>query len=284
MSHVKGYLGRSKRFVSDAILSCQTEDAKCVGDLSDDTAASALDFFVATNRGMASSKVSRSVLSPLSSRVSSNVRKAEAAYTNKSVPFPSLDTSHYQPGSPDNDVKAIEPTRIIVSAATQLVAAAICSPTDSLLEHVSGTRMTASLGLVVGVDVADVLEDAGPDGLHVNDIGRAVSIGPSKLSRIRRHLATSHVFKEVSPEDFANNRLSSAISKAKPFSKSKADKLSKYDDMPVAAFVGHVRYTVQGLPNVTADAQKVCKPYILMHWRDNEFLDSSGKRTAASSH
>jgi hypothetical protein len=35
------------------------------------------------------------------------------------------------------------------------------------------------------------------------------------LARILRYLATRHVFKEISPDVFVNNRLSSALKKAK---------------------------------------------------------------------
>ncbi|KAI0262997.1 S-adenosyl-L-methionine-dependent methyltransferase [Gloeopeniophorella convolvens] len=179
-----------------------------------------------------------SVLSSLSSLISSNVRKVEAAYSNKGTTFPSLDAP-YQPGPLDDDAEVMEATRIIVAAATQLLAA-VRPPADSLFDHASGMHMAASLGLAVDVDLADVLKEAGPDGLHVNDIGSAVSVEPSKLSRVLRHLATRHVFKEVSPEVFANNRLSSAIAKPKPFSELKADKLSKYDEMPGAALIGQL--------------------------------------------
>lgn len=48
-------------------------------------------------------------------------------------------------------------------------------------------------------------------GLHVNDIAAFTDVNPGKLARVLRVLATKHIFREVAPDVFANNRLSSVL-------------------------------------------------------------------------
>lgn len=56
-------------------------------------------------------------------------------------------------------------------------------------------------------------------------------------ARVLRFLATRHVFKEVAPNTFANNRVSSLLVKTKSLKEIKADPEAKYDGAPVAAIV-----------------------------------------------
>ncbi|KAI0261394.1 S-adenosyl-L-methionine-dependent methyltransferase [Gloeopeniophorella convolvens] len=177
------------------------------------------------------------MLSSLSSLISSNVHKVESAYSSKGIPFPSLDTP-YQPGPFDNDPDVLEASRLIVAAAAQLVAM-LRLPMDTLYEYASGMQMTASLGLMVDTDVPDLLKEAGPGGLHVDEIGQAIDVDSSRLARVLRHLATRHVFKEVAPNIFANNRVSSVLTKSRSLKELRADKISKYDDASGAALIGH---------------------------------------------
>lgn len=48
-------------------------------------------------------------------------------------------------------------------------------------------------------------------GLHVNDIAAFTDVNSGKLARVLRVLATKHIFREVAPDVFANNRLSSVL-------------------------------------------------------------------------
>ncbi|KAI9450108.1 S-adenosyl-L-methionine-dependent methyltransferase [Lactarius psammicola] len=77
--------------------------------------------------------------------------------------------------------------------------------------HVSTAMRTA-----VSTHVAEILRDAGPEGLHAWEIAKPMGIHPAKLSRVLRLLATNHIFIEVSPDVFANNRLSTVLDTGKP--------------------------------------------------------------------
>ncbi|KAH9054229.1 O-methyltransferase [Lactarius vividus] len=84
--------------------------------------------------------------------------------------------------------------------------------------HVSTAMRTA-----VSTHVAEILRDCGPralqfrpdftssQGLHAWEIAKPTGVHPAKLSRVLRLLATNHIFIEVSPDVFANNRLSTPV-------------------------------------------------------------------------
>ncbi|KAJ7474411.1 hypothetical protein B0H11DRAFT_2035292 [Mycena galericulata] len=66
-------------------------------------------------------------------------------------------------------------------------------------------------------------------GKHVKDIAGPTGVDPAKLARILRLLATNHVFTEVSPDVFANNRLSSMLDTGKDVAQIIADPDRKYE-------------------------------------------------------
>jgi hypothetical protein len=87
--------------------------------------------------------------------------------------------------------------------------------------------------------VVEILKEAGPQGLHVREIARKVECDEGKLSmfqnngdfhvtdaflpaHVLRLLATHHIGTEVSPDVFANNRLSSLVDSGKSFEEIKA--------------------------------------------------------------
>ncbi|KAI0653617.1 hypothetical protein C8Q70DRAFT_1034073 [Cubamyces menziesii] len=76
--------------------------------------------------------------------------------------------------------------------------------------------------------IVEILRDGNPQGMHVNDIHRAVValrpssaapdlavLTPERLGHILRVLATAHWLREVSPDVFANNRRSAVIDTGK---------------------------------------------------------------------
>ncbi|KAF9498874.1 S-adenosyl-L-methionine-dependent methyltransferase [Pleurotus eryngii] len=178
--------------------------------------------------------------------IASNVKTLQSAYAKNGSSYPSLD----EPLDPtqaaeiaaNNDVQ--ENTRLIVAAATQLIAS-VRSPFDVLGEQATGMYNTVTLSFVNDHNVADLLKEAGPQGLDAKEIGRKISVDGVYVAQCLRYLATRHIFREVKPNVFANNRLSFALVKSKPFKEIESDMITKYDDAPVSAFVGHV--TDEGL-------------------------------------
>ncbi|OCB85132.1 S-adenosyl-L-methionine-dependent methyltransferase [Sanghuangporus baumii] len=118
---------------------------------------------------------------------------------------------------------------------------------------ISAFRYTlpASLGVVEAGNVAEILRDAGPQGLHINEIASKSGMDTKKfssksgmdtkkLSRILRYLATEHWFREVSPDIFANNLLSSLLDSGKEINEG-FDRRSKHENSKgMSAMAGYV--------------------------------------------
>ncbi|KAI0045354.1 S-adenosyl-L-methionine-dependent methyltransferase [Auriscalpium vulgare] len=178
-----------------------------------------------------------SPLLALASIISSGARTLDEAYTQRGFSFPSLNEP-FQPGPLDNDKDLANTTRLIVAAAHQIIAT-VRLPLDTIQDYAPAVYISSSLGFVDQTNIADVLKDK-PQGVHINDISAKVDVDAVKIARILRYLATRHVFREVTPNVFANNRVSSFLVKARPFDELKPGSLTKYNGAPAAAFVGHV--------------------------------------------
>ncbi|KAI0064466.1 S-adenosyl-L-methionine-dependent methyltransferase [Artomyces pyxidatus] len=196
-----------------------------------------------------------SPLTALVGIIASSVQALESAYSQQGAAFPSLDEP-YSPGPLNNDATVAATTRLIVAAAHQLIAT-VREPLETIHDYAPGMYMSASLGLVTDINVPEVLKDA-PTGLHVDAIAEKVEVDSGKLARVMRYLATRHVFKEVSPDVFANNRVSSVLVKAHPLEELKTNKVTKYVGATGAAIVGHI--TDEGLTSA---------PFIIDYIRDS---------------
>jgi len=102
----------------------------------------------------------------------------------------------------------------ITSAAYQLIAT-IASPFMYTTSISLGVHSSTALSVVEATHVAEILCEAGPDGMHVKDIAIENGVDQAKLGRILRLLATQHYFTEVAPDVFANNRHSSVLDTGK---------------------------------------------------------------------
>ncbi|KAF5386557.1 hypothetical protein D9615_001582 [Tricholomella constricta] len=178
---------------------------------------------------------STSPLSALLSIISSGVQTLESAYSKDGLAFPSLDDP-FRPTPLDQDAALAETRRLIVAAAAQLIAT-VRSPVEVLQEYAPGMYMTATLGFVEETNVADIIKEGGAQGLHVKAISLRNGVDESYLARVLRFLATRHVFKEVTPNVFSNNRISSLLVKAKSVQAINEDPVAKYDGAPLASFV-----------------------------------------------
>ncbi|EIW63673.1 O-methyltransferase [Trametes versicolor FP-101664 SS1] len=154
--------------------------------------------------------------------------------------------------------QALKLDAAVFSAANQIVAACgqltatVHKPFFHLVEIMNGGNITALFHFVEQVHIPEILRDAGPAGLSTKDIAakvaelravtpgaKEVEIDPSKIGHVLRVLATYHWVREVTPDVFANNRLTSFIDSGKTVEQIKAAPQKKYDETDgVAAFVG----------------------------------------------
>ncbi|KAJ7512284.1 S-adenosyl-L-methionine-dependent methyltransferase [Mycena galericulata] len=88
-------------------------------------------------------------------------------------------------------------------------------PPLTLMAYAFQFHVSTALRIAIITHTAEIIRDAGIQGKHVKDISRPTNIDPAKLARVLRLLATNHVFIEVSPDVFANNRLSSMLDTGK---------------------------------------------------------------------
>ncbi|TFY66492.1 hypothetical protein EVG20_g4606 [Dentipellis fragilis] len=77
-------------------------------------------------------------------------------------------------------------------------------------------------------------------GLHIKEIATKNGQDPDKLGRFIRFLAVNHVYREVSPDVFANTRISSMLDTLKPTADLFAHPEDKYDGtIGLAALASH---------------------------------------------
>ncbi|KAJ6602649.1 O-methyltransferase [Mycena vulgaris] len=161
---------------------------------------------------------SPSALRQLSDIIANAVSQIEADYAKASAPLPSLD----EPFNPTNPAEAIgmnpsvmTASSLVIAAAAQITAA-VSNPALAIINDSLQFHLSSCLRAAATLNVVEILREAGPNGLDVEKIAKKARTDPDKLARILRLLATHHVFREVTPNVFANNRISSVIDKGKP--------------------------------------------------------------------
>ncbi|KAH9994291.1 S-adenosyl-L-methionine-dependent methyltransferase [Russula vinacea] len=167
-------------------------------------------------------------LKALANIIQSSIEQIEQVTTANSFTFPSPDSTF----SPETEAPRMHPAiqsagSLIASAAGQLITLVRPAPL-TLLDISSQFHVSTAMGTAISTHVAEILRDAGPKGKHVLEIAQPTKVHPVKLARVLRLLATSHIFKEVSPDVFANNRLSSALDTGKSVEELLASPESKH--------------------------------------------------------
>jgi len=146
------------------------------------------------------------------------------------VSLPSLDDPFTPASEAFRSIDEAKTAANALSAATFQLLAAVMPPPLMVMTLISGHMQAASLRVCAEANVPEILRDAGPAGMHVDQIAEQAKLPAGKLARILRHLATRHVFKEITPDVFANTRLSSVLDTGKPVEALVADPGTKHDD------------------------------------------------------
>ncbi|KAF8581832.1 S-adenosyl-L-methionine-dependent methyltransferase [Ramaria rubella] len=180
------------------------------------------------------------ILRQLHSIIGDALSRLEDKFQAESLDWPSLD----EPYTPDPATSAavapdsVEAIDQIVAAAEQLITT-VRSPAVTLTDASMSFYLPASLRYIVETHAVEILREAGPQGLHVRDIASQSDQDELKLGHVLRLLATHHIFREVKPDVFTNNRVSSFIDTGKSSAAIYADPSAKYDGTNgVAAFIG----------------------------------------------
>ncbi|KAJ7473014.1 S-adenosyl-L-methionine-dependent methyltransferase [Mycena galericulata] len=155
-------------------------------------------------------------LNVLATIINKSIATIEKSMKESSLIYPS---PHSVPFSPESDAaRNIPEVQLaganIVSAASQLISI-VRPPPLTLMAYAFQFHVSTALRIAIITHTAEIIRDAGIQGKHVKDIARPTNIDPAKLARVLRLLATNHLFIEVSPDVFANNRLSSMLDTGK---------------------------------------------------------------------
>ncbi|KAG6898572.1 hypothetical protein C0993_005961 [Termitomyces sp. T159_Od127] len=139
----------------------------------------------------------------LSDLIAASVSTLLRACQDCNTPFPDPN----QPLTPQSEAfrasqVAIDATNIIAAAALQL-AARVLPPHTSLMNIVSGLYKSAALRTAVELNVTEILREAGPQGMHIDDIAKICNVDGNKLGE------------EVTPDAFANTRISAVLDTGK---------------------------------------------------------------------
>ncbi|VDB95385.1 unnamed protein product [Peniophora sp. CBMAI 1063] len=196
----------------------------------------------------------------LSDIIADNVKKIDTTLTEKGLDFPALD-SPFNPGLEQESYGlpgVLDGAAIIAAAAAQLRATVYPAPmtlvNTALLHNVS-----AALSIAAETHVAESLSSAGAQGLHVKELAKPSGIDPDKLSRVLRLLATYNFFREVAPDVFAHNRLSSLLDTRKPIQAILEKPEKKHDGtLGLAAAVGQL--TDEGMKSTSYLTETVLDP------------------------
>ncbi|KAJ7070243.1 O-methyltransferase [Mycena belliarum] len=103
----------------------------------------------------------------------------------------------------------------IALAATEQLIASIQYPARSIMDTSLAFLLSAALGVVSASSTAEIIREAGPEGCHIDKIAEKNGMDPMKIGRVLRPLATRHIFREVSPNVFAHNRISALLDTGK---------------------------------------------------------------------
>ncbi|KAI0851309.1 putative O-methyltransferase [Daldinia vernicosa] len=119
--------------------------------------------------------------------------------------IPASETTFAIPGR-----KAYDAQRTVI-AALGSIEELVAEPHLRLVDFAELYFEVRALHIAVEHNIAILLDKGGPDGISVEDLAKSTGLEKNKLARILRVLATQHIFREVAPGKFANNRISQAL-------------------------------------------------------------------------
>ncbi|KLO13212.1 S-adenosyl-L-methionine-dependent methyltransferase [Schizopora paradoxa] len=185
---------------------------------------------------------SKSTIRALAELILQNVDALEEALEKRGASVPSLD----DPFTPGSDIANGQPelmatTELTVRAASQLIQT-IRMPQYSVIHEALSHTNSSTLRVVTELNISEILKEAGPDGLHISEIAKKCNADPVRLCPIIRYLCGRWIFREVTPDVFTNNRLSSVLDKGKSVAELQKSPESKFDtpQSAISALVGHL--------------------------------------------
>ncbi|KAI5123841.1 hypothetical protein M0805_009133 [Coniferiporia weirii] len=203
-------------------------------------------------------------LHALAKLVTDSVKQIEESCTARNVTFPPLNsTFSLESEAARMDPAVLQASANIVAAAAQLTAI-VRPPTLTLWTTALAFHVPSALRLASETNTVEILREAGPQGLHVDKIAKKANTNANKLARALRLLATEHIFTEVSPDVFTNNRISSLLDTDKSVAELHANPEDKHvRSSCIAALISH--FTIHAFKS---------SAYLTDSLMDPEYVDS----------
>ncbi|KAF8990766.1 O-methyltransferase [Cyathus striatus] len=150
--------------------------------------------------------------------ITSSIEQIEAQLEREGVTYPSLQgpfdpTSKAESALLHPDV--LSASSLIIAAASQLIAT-VRHPAQTVIDNSAAFHLGTSLRAVIETNIVEIIRDGGSMGVHVDEVAKKTNTDPLKIARILRLLSNHYIFCEVSPDVFAQNRLSSLLDSGKP--------------------------------------------------------------------
>ncbi|KDQ64437.1 hypothetical protein JAAARDRAFT_201773 [Jaapia argillacea MUCL 33604] len=174
--------------------------------------------------------------------IDDSISQLEAYYSTHSVDFPSLDAPYTLDAAElaRSQPEVVQAVNALTAASYQLMTT-VRAPFLTLFDTACAHQLSACLRVAEEINAAEFLREGGPAGRHIREIAAYSGLEPNRLGRILRLLATHHIFQEVKPDVFANNRISSYLDTGKPSGWLSTHRTEKYDGTPGGgALVGHL--------------------------------------------
>ncbi|KAF7331265.1 Methyltransf-2 domain-containing protein [Mycena kentingensis (nom. inval.)] len=157
-------------------------------------------------------------LRQLAAIINSSLDTIEAAYAAAGLEVPQLNNPGFNPTDPAETIRGtpeVDTAILNIIAASQQLTAEVTAPPVAALNASQAFYISASLNVLLELNVVEILREAGPQGLHAKDIAAPSGVNPDLVSRLLRLLATHHVFRELTPDVYTNNRVSAVLDKGK---------------------------------------------------------------------
>ncbi|KAJ7615368.1 S-adenosyl-L-methionine-dependent methyltransferase [Roridomyces roridus] len=190
-------------------------------------------------------------LRQLATLILNSVTTLERISCETNTTIPNLDDAESQSEVFGATPEARNAARVIAAAGLQ-IANLVRPPREVLFDVIHGSQKAAALRVCLEANAPEMLREAGPKGLHAHKIAAQANIDGDKLARLMRYLASHHIYREVAPDVWVNNRLSAALDTGKAVADLCANPKGKYLNSPAAAFPAMASYVLDSRTKAAA--------------------------------
>ncbi|KAH7908402.1 O-methyltransferase-domain-containing protein [Hygrophoropsis aurantiaca] len=156
----------------------------------------------------------RTKIEALLKMVNSAAQEAMTLYEKAGGDVPAIDSTGPHPLDDAIDTVALKSAIRTLEGACGQICTTLAPPSHTAINLVQ-VYDYACIRVVLRENITNILIDY-PNGIHVNELSKLISVDSKKLARVMRLLSTRGCFREVDTDVFANNRLSLILHSENP--------------------------------------------------------------------